>query len=80
MVLDHGVQGLLVQPRHPQTLAKAVIDLLRDPDLRDQMSARGRLKAADYGWPRVAARVLAYYEQVRAGLAARSDDVGTDEW
>lgn len=77
-VLEHGKQGLLVQPRHPQSLAKAIIDLLRDPDLRARMGSQGRIKAADYDWPRVAIRVLDFYKQIRVELAARSRNVGTD--
>ena len=74
-VLEHGKQGLLVQPRHPQALAKAIIDLLRDPDLRAQMGSEGRIKAANYDWPRVAVRVLDFYKQVRVELAARNGNV-----
>ena len=77
-VLDHGVQGLLVEPRHPQALAKAVIDLLRDQDLRTQMGSQGQVKAADYDWPRVAVRVLDFYRRIRVERAARSWNVGTD--
>ncbi len=65
-VLDDGVQGLLVQPRHPQALAKAVIDLLREPDRRVQFGQAGRIKAAAYDWSRVARRVLEFYAQVLA--------------
>lgn len=68
MVLDDGVQGVLVEPRHPQAIAKAIIDLLRDPDRRERLGRAGRAKASKYDWTRVAQQVLAFYEQV---LAAR---------
>lgn len=65
-VLDDGVQGLLVRPRHPQALASAIIDLLCDPERRTQMGQAGRAKAANYDWSRVARQVLDFYERVVA--------------
>ncbi len=67
-VLDHGVQGVLVEPRQPQALAKGIIDMLSAPERRAQMGQAGQAKAAEYDWPRVARQVVAFYEQV---LAAR---------
>jgi phosphatidylinositol alpha-mannosyltransferase len=67
-VLDDGIQGVLVEPRQPQAIAKAIIDLLTTPERRSQMGQAGQAKAAEYDWSRVARRVLAFYEQV---LAAR---------
>jgi phosphatidylinositol alpha-mannosyltransferase len=63
-VLDDGVQGVLVKPRHPQVLAKALIDLLNDPGLRARMGRAGRDKAVIYDWPRVARQVLDFYERI----------------
>lgn len=65
-VLDDGVQGVLVEPRHPQALAKALIDLLRDPVRREQMGRAGRDKAVGYDWSRVARQVLQFYQRVIA--------------
>ncbi len=65
-VLDKGVQGLLVQPRVPQLLAKAIIDLLQDPALRARMGRAGQNKALAYDWPRVAQQVLDFYAQLLA--------------
>lgn len=65
-VLDDGVQGTLVEPCSSQPLAEAIIDLLRDPERRAQMSQAGQLKAAAYDWSRVALRVLDFYEQTIA--------------
>jgi phosphatidylinositol alpha-mannosyltransferase len=70
-VLDDGVQGVLVRPRHPQALAKAIVGLLCDPERRTQMGQAGRVKAADYDWSRVARRVLDFYERVVATRRGR---------
>ncbi len=65
-VLDKGVQGLLVQPRIPQLLAKALIDLLQDPARRDRMGQAGRTKVIAYDWPRIARQILDFYAQLVA--------------
>ena len=65
-VLDDGVQGVLVAPRDPQALAKAIVDLLRDPQRRARLGAAGRAKAAAYDWSRVARQVLDFYTHVIA--------------
>ena len=63
-VVDHGEDGLLVQPKDSQALAKALISVLGDKALREQMGARGQLKAGEYGWERIAQRVFDYYLEV----------------
>jgi phosphatidylinositol alpha-mannosyltransferase len=63
-VLTHGVEGLLVQPEDAQALAATLVGLLRDPDRRAMMAARGRERAPFYSWDRVAQQVLSYYERL----------------
>lgn len=43
-VVDDGINGILVQPRDPAGLAKAMKRLLEDPALRDRFGAAGRFK------------------------------------
>jgi len=63
-VLTHGVEGLLVPPKDEEMLAQALISLMGDQALRQQMGARGKLKAEEYGWERIAQRVLDCYVRV----------------
>jgi phosphatidylinositol alpha-mannosyltransferase len=65
-VLDDDAQGVLVAPRDPQALAKALVDLLHDPRRRAQLGAAGRAQAAAYDWSRVARQVLDFYAHVIA--------------
>lgn len=44
-VVEHGVTGLLVPPRDPVALAKALGTLVADPALRLQMGSAGRQRA-----------------------------------
>jgi hypothetical protein len=69
-VVRRGREGLLVPPHEPKELAKAIARLLADPDLRAEMGAAGRIRAEDFSWPRVAARVEEYYGFVIRRLAA----------
>lgn len=61
-VVSHGEEGLLVPPRDPEGLARALILLLRNQDLCEAMSQRGRDKAARYDWNVIADQVLAFYQ------------------
>jgi phosphatidyl-myo-inositol alpha-mannosyltransferase len=69
-VVRRDREGLLVPPHEPKELATAIARLLGDPDLRAEMSTAGRLRAEQFSWPRVAARVEDYYGFVVRRLAA----------
>jgi glycosyltransferase involved in cell wall biosynthesis len=68
-VVRDGVTGLLVPPGDVDALAAALDRLVADPCLRARLSAGARARAADYAWPRLAARVAAVYARVRGGNA-----------
>ena len=63
-LVTHGVEGLLVPPRDKEMLAQALITLMASESLRQEMGARGRVKAADYSWEHIVRRVLNYYVRV----------------
>ena len=65
-VLTHGREGFLTEPKNPAAIAAGIIRLLSDPDLRSAMGQAGKRTAAQYDWPIVAGRVLAFYERVLA--------------
>jgi phosphatidylinositol alpha-mannosyltransferase len=71
-VVTHGIEGLLVTPKDAHSLAAALVELLADPNKRQEMGKNGRLRAEQFRWDRVSQRVLSYYEQLqyesRAGL------------
>ncbi|HEX2909614.1 MAG TPA: glycosyltransferase family 4 protein [Chloroflexia bacterium] len=60
-VLEHGKQGLLVEPKNTEMLAMSLIRLLADADLRTKMGQAGRAKVGEYSWKKVAQRVLEFY-------------------
>lgn len=63
-LVTHGVEGLLVPPKDKERLAQALISLMADGQLRQQLGARGRVKAKDYGWGQIARRIVNYYIRV----------------
>jgi len=63
-VAAHGEEALMVPPKNKKALAQALITLAADAKLRQEMGDRGRVKAADYGWDRIAQRVMDYYKAV----------------
>ena len=72
-VMTHGVEGLLVPPKHKEMLAQSLITLMASESLRQEMGARGRLTAEGYDWKHIAQRVLDYYVRVLSELRGKSD-------
>ncbi len=64
-VVTHGVEGLLVRPMDSDSLADALLQLARDPSLRQEMSGRAGQRAEQYSWERISQRVLSYYERLQ---------------
>lgn len=60
-LLTHGVEGLAVPPKNAEKLAEALITLMTDKPLLEQMGSRGRPKALEYDWAHTARRVLDFY-------------------
>ena len=69
-VVRRGREGLLVPPHEPKLLAASIGQLLQDRDLAAQMSAAGPIRAEEFSWPRVTAKVDDYYGFVIRRLAA----------
>lgn len=63
-VVSHGVDGLLVPPADKGSLAQALISLLTDGSLRQEMGVKGRAKALEHSWEQIAKKVLNYYGRV----------------
>ncbi len=66
--LIEEVGGGRVCPGDPESLGKALRELLADRPALDEMGRRGQLAALErYGWPGIAERMEAVYRQVAAG-------------
>jgi phosphatidyl-myo-inositol alpha-mannosyltransferase len=69
-VVRRGREALLVPPREPKELAAAIERLLADRELAAEFRANGPVRAAEFSWPRVTAKVDDYYGFVIRRLAA----------
>jgi phosphatidyl-myo-inositol alpha-mannosyltransferase len=63
-VVTNGVEGLLVERQNPGALGDALVRLLGSPEVRASMRRAGQAKAERFDWPRVAAEVFSYYQEV----------------
>jgi phosphatidylinositol alpha-mannosyltransferase len=63
-VLTDGVEGISVPPGDPVKLAEAILRLVKDKQLRQQMGERGKPKAMQYDWPLLANKLLDFYTEI----------------
>lgn len=64
-IIDHGIDGLLVDPEDPQALSDAVVSLSGDPAGMRSMAEAGRMKASTlFTVERVAERTEDLYEKL----------------
>lgn len=74
-LLDHGVNGLMVPPRDPESLSDALARVLADRELARRMGANGRrLIEGRHSWTRIAQQTEAVYSR----LLRPAPDGGTD--
>jgi glycosyltransferase involved in cell wall biosynthesis len=72
-VVTDGGEGLLVPPRNPRALARALARLLGDTSLREACAARGLETVGRYSWDIVAGEIMQVYRDViRRRLKRRS--------
>jgi phosphatidylinositol alpha-mannosyltransferase len=62
-VMHNNEEGLLVAPKDARGLADALLTLAENRDLREKMGQKGRINAEKYSWPKVAERVLNFYQE-----------------
>jgi glycosyltransferase involved in cell wall biosynthesis len=69
-VIDEGRDGLLVDPENPEDIARGIVSLLSNRELRATMAAAGRAKTvAQHTWDNVTDRIEALYRRVAGATA-----------
>jgi phosphatidylinositol alpha-mannosyltransferase len=63
-VVDGGCEAVLLPHDDDRGWARAIIDLLSDPERRAAMQSAGLAKVRRYGWTEIADRILAVYRRV----------------
>ena len=66
-LVDHGRTGFLVEGREPSSFAGYVNEILDDPELALELSARAAARALDYSWREAAERLEAVHDELAAG-------------
>ena len=59
-----GRNGLLVNPYRVDAITEAIRSLLEDSSFRDELGAKGKLRAKEFDWDESARRVLEIYREV----------------
>jgi len=73
-VVGHQAEGLLVPRRDTIALADALLQLLSDPDRRQEMGRMGQIKAQAFDWSPVSQQILSFYERVANRSAKAPED------
>ncbi|MCX7730890.1 MAG: glycosyltransferase, partial [Candidatus Caldatribacterium sp.] len=47
-ILEHGKYGLLVPPKNPEKLAEAILRVLKDENLTEELKKKGQKRAQDF--------------------------------
>jgi glycosyltransferase involved in cell wall biosynthesis len=64
-VVRHGENGLLVPPKDPKALAKAILELIRSPDTRRKMAMAGRkIAEQDFSTEQIIRETLDVYRKL----------------
>jgi phosphatidyl-myo-inositol alpha-mannosyltransferase len=61
-VLAEGTAGVLVPPDNPAALENALFNVIRDPNLRQVLTASGIARAERYSWDRLIDQVMEAYQ------------------
>lgn len=65
-LLDEGRYGRLFENENSDQLARAIIELMREPELRAELTRRGLHRAARFDWSQVSDEIMNVYLHARA--------------
>ncbi|MEW6095644.1 MAG: glycosyltransferase family 4 protein [bacterium] len=64
-IITNGYNGMLVEPNSPEEIAKGIIYLIENPQIRDKMGMNGKnLVEGEYQWDKAINKYLEVYEKV----------------
>ena len=76
-VLDNDRAGITFKNEDAADLAKVATELLANPSRRAELSAQGKLRAAEFDWTVVAQKIVDVYESIRVpGVKVEPDLTG----
>ena len=63
-LVQDGVTGYVVPDGDPEILGERLTYLIENPEIRRKMGVQAAAYAQDYAWDRIAAKIIALYDQV----------------
>jgi glycosyltransferase involved in cell wall biosynthesis len=72
-----GDAALLIDPHNASELAQAMIRLLEDERLREELRQKGYARAQLFTWPKSASKMLSVYQRLYDGVTSFTDEVST---
>lgn len=63
-IVNDGENGLLVPPGNPDALAEAIVYLLKNENVRENMANDGRKKVRNYSWDKIAEQTEKIYKKL----------------
>ncbi|MCP4425892.1 MAG: glycosyltransferase family 1 protein [Chloroflexi bacterium] len=64
-LVQDGINGFHVPSRNPEALAERIYELLSSAKCREQLGQQARVSAQQYAWPKIVARMMQVYENVK---------------
>ena len=59
-----GIASLMVDPSRPDQLAEAILSVVRDPEMKRDLIAKGRINVQRFSWRATAGKTVDIYEKV----------------
>ena len=59
-----GIASLMVDPSRPEQLAEAILSVVRDPEMKRDLIAKGRINVQRFSWRATAGKTVDIYEKV----------------
>ena len=75
-VITHGKHGLLVEPDNECDMVQALVTVLSNASMGRSMAECGKLKAAEYSWPKVSSQLVDFYVEVCERKALHRREAG----
>jgi len=63
-VIVDGKTGVLVEPKSPEALAKSILKLLKDKDLRKKLGQEGMKYSKKFTWASISMETLKIYKKI----------------
>ena len=63
-LVQDGQTGFVVPDGDPDALGERLADLIRNPQLREQLGQQAAIYAQDFSWQLIAARILKEYKSL----------------